>query len=70
MLCFRRDLYRTSGKFELLDRILPKLKALNHRVILFCQMTTLLSVFEDYLMFRGRLQASLDVEIWGPVSVT
>lgn len=25
-------LYRTSGKFELLDRILPKLKATGHRV--------------------------------------
>jgi ATP-dependent helicase STH1/SNF2 len=25
-------LYRVSGKFELLDRILPKFKATNHRV--------------------------------------
>ena len=50
----RADLYRASGKFELLDRMLPKLKALNHRVILFCQMTSLLTVFEDYLIFRGQ----------------
>ncbi|KOB71196.1 ATP-dependent helicase brm [Operophtera brumata] len=35
------DLYRASGKFELLDRILPKLKRTNHRVLMFCQMTQL-----------------------------
>ena len=28
-------LYRTSGKFELLDRMLPKLKQTGHRVSLF-----------------------------------
>uniref|UniRef100_A0A8C2AXV9 SWI/SNF related, matrix associated, actin dependent regulator of chromatin, subfamily a, member 2 n=1 Tax=Cyprinus carpio TaxID=7962 RepID=A0A8C2AXV9_CYPCA len=42
------DLYRASGKFELLDRILPKLKATNHRVLLFCQMTSLMTIMEDY----------------------
>ena len=26
------EIYRASGKFELLDRILPKLKATGHRV--------------------------------------
>lgn len=46
---FRPDLYRASGKFELLDRILPKLKATNHRVLLFCQMTQLMTIMEDYL---------------------
>ncbi|KAL3123874.1 hypothetical protein niasHT_000031 [Heterodera trifolii] len=35
-----KDLYRVAGKFELLDRILPKLKQTNHRVLIFCQMTT------------------------------
>ncbi|CAF4478593.1 unnamed protein product, partial [Rotaria sp. Silwood2] len=33
------DLFRVSGKFELLDRILPKLKASEHKILLFCQMT-------------------------------
>lgn len=32
-------LYRTAGKFELLDRILPKLFATGHRVLMFFQMT-------------------------------
>lgn len=47
------DLFRASGKFELLDRILPKLKQTNHRVLLFCQMTQLMTIMEDYLSWRG-----------------
>ncbi|EEC12006.1 smarca4, putative, partial [Ixodes scapularis] len=49
----RPDLYRVSGKFELLDRILPKLRCKGHRVLLFCQMTTLMTIMEDYLTYRG-----------------
>jgi SNF2 family DNA or RNA helicase len=30
-------LYLPAGKFELLDRMLPKLKAGGHRVLIFCQ---------------------------------
>lgn len=47
------DLYRVSGKFELLDRILPKLKLTGHRVLLFCQMTQCMTIIEDYLGWRG-----------------
>ncbi|PSN30883.1 ATP-dependent helicase brm [Blattella germanica] len=54
------DLYRASGKFELLDRILPKLKATNHRVLLFCQMTQLMTIMEDYLSWRGFSYLRLD----------
>ncbi|XP_047102247.1 ATP-dependent helicase brm isoform X2 [Schistocerca piceifrons] len=54
------DLYRASGKFELLDRILPKLKATNHRVLLFCQMTQLMTIMEDYLSWRGFTYLRLD----------
>ncbi|XP_076289717.1 ATP-dependent helicase brm isoform X1 [Lasioglossum baleicum] len=54
------DLYRASGKFELLDRILPKLKATNHRVLLFCQMTQLMTIMEDYLNWRGFMYLRLD----------
>lgn len=46
------DLYRVSGKFELLDRILPKMKATGHRVLLFCQMTQCMTIIEDYLSWR------------------
>lgn len=43
------ELIRASGKFELLDRILPKLRATGHRVLLFSQMTRLMDVLEEYL---------------------
>lgn len=49
-----------SGKFELLDRILPKLKSTNHRVLLFCQMTQLMTIMEDYMNWRGFLYLRLD----------
>ncbi|CAB3380991.1 Hypothetical predicted protein [Cloeon dipterum] len=54
------DLFRVSGKFELLDRILPKLKATNHRVLLFCQMTQLMTILEDYLGWRNFSYLRLD----------
>ncbi|QQP38734.1 Uncharacterized protein FKW44_019403, partial [Caligus rogercresseyi] len=47
------DLYRSSGKFELIDRILPKLKKTGHRVLMFCQMTQCMTIIEDYFNFRG-----------------
>ena len=53
-------MYRASGKFELLDRILPKLKATNHRVLLFCQMTQLMTIMEDYLTWRNFSYLRLD----------
>uniref|UniRef100_A0A673XTM6 SWI/SNF related BAF chromatin remodeling complex subunit ATPase 2 n=1 Tax=Salmo trutta TaxID=8032 RepID=A0A673XTM6_SALTR len=54
------ELYRASGKFELLDRILPKLHVTNHRVLLFCQMTSLMTIMEDYFAYRNFLYLRLD----------
>ncbi|XP_059142940.1 transcription activator BRG1-like isoform X3 [Physella acuta] len=54
------ELYRSSGKFELLDRILPKLKQTDHKVLLFCQMTSLMSIMEDYFVYRGFRYLRLD----------
>ncbi|XP_070563985.1 probable global transcription activator SNF2L2 [Ptychodera flava] len=54
------DLYRVAGKFELLDRILPKLKSCNHRVLLFCQMTSLMTILEDFFAYRGFRYLRLD----------
>lgn len=56
------DLYRASGKFEVLDRILPKLRATNHKVLLFCQMTTLMTIMEDYFAYRNFKYLRLDGE--------
>lgn len=54
-LIYRPELYRAAGKFELIDRMLPKLKATGHKVLLFCQMTSLMSIMEDYFVFRGKI---------------
>jgi chromodomain-helicase-DNA-binding protein 4 len=42
-------LIEASGKMILLDKMLPKLKAGGHRVLLFSQMTRVLDIIEDYL---------------------
>ncbi|ESO94903.1 hypothetical protein LOTGIDRAFT_207958 [Lottia gigantea] len=54
------EIYRASGKFELLDRILPKLRAQKHRVLMFCQMTALMSILEDFFVARGFRYLRLD----------
>ncbi|KAM7189260.1 chromatin structure-remodeling complex subunit snf21 [Rhypophila sp. PSN 637] len=53
-------LWRTAGKFELLDRILPKYKATGHRVLMFFQMTAIMDIMEDYLRYRGIMYLRLD----------
>ncbi|KAK1756169.1 SNF2 family N-terminal domain-containing protein [Echria macrotheca] len=53
-------LWRTAGKFELLDRILPKYKATGHRVLMFFQMTAIMDIMEDFLRYRGIQYLRLD----------
>ncbi|EIT72547.1 superfamily II DNA/RNA helicase [Aspergillus flavus] len=53
-------LWRTSGKFELLDRILPKFRATGHRVLMFFQMTQIMNIMEDFLRLRGMKYLRLD----------
>merc|ERR1712226_668730 len=54
------DIFRSSGKFELLDRVLPKLKASGHRVLMFCQMTQCMTIIEDYFNLKGYKYLRLD----------
>ena len=53
-------LIRSCGKFELLDRILPKFKATGHRVLIFSQMTELLDILEDLMKYLGFTFLRLD----------
>lgn len=53
-------LYRVSGKFELLDRVLPKLKASGHRVLMFFQMTQVMDIMEDFLRMKELKYMRLD----------
>ncbi|EKX46028.1 hypothetical protein GUITHDRAFT_48360, partial [Guillardia theta CCMP2712] len=41
-------LIRSCGKLELLDRILPKLQAADHRVLIYSQMVKLLHILQGY----------------------
>lgn len=53
-------IWRTAGKFELLDRILPKFRATGHRVLMFFQMTQIMNIMEDFLRLRGLKYLRLD----------
>lgn len=53
-------LYRVSGKFELLDRVLPKFKESGHRVLMFFQMTQVMDIMEDFLRLREHKYMRLD----------
>ncbi len=47
------DLFiHASGKFKLLDRMLRRLYSEGHKVILFSQMTEVLNLLEDFLLYR------------------
>ena len=53
-------IWRTGGKFELLDRILPKLQVTGHRVLMFFQMTQIMNIMEDFLRYRDMTYLRLD----------
>jgi chromodomain-helicase-DNA-binding protein 4 len=43
----------SSGKMQLLAKMLPKLKERGHRILLFCQMTRMIDLLEDWLRASG-----------------
>jgi len=49
-----------SGKFQLLDDMLPKIRGRGDRVLIFSQFTMLLDVLERYLKIRGHKYMRLD----------
>lgn len=53
-------IYMASGKFELLDRILPKMILGGHKVLVFSQFTQLLQVLELFLDYRGIRHLKID----------
>jgi hypothetical protein len=64
-------LVRHCAKLELLDRVLSKMHATGHRVLLFSTMTRVLDVLEEYLQWRGysfvRLDGSTSADARGDV---
>jgi chromodomain-helicase-DNA-binding protein 1 len=51
-----------SGKVVLLDKLLTRLKAEGHRVLIFSQMVRLLDILSDYMSARGYIYQRLDGE--------
>ncbi|KAI5074596.1 hypothetical protein GOP47_0010557 [Adiantum capillus-veneris] len=49
-----------SGKLQTLDILLKRLRANNHRVLLFAQMTKMLNILEDYMIYRKYKYLRLD----------
>ncbi|XP_067142954.1 SWI/SNF-related matrix-associated actin-dependent regulator of chromatin subfamily A member 5 [Centruroides vittatus] len=48
------------GKMVILDKLLPKLKAQDSRVLIFSQMTRMLDILEDFCIWRGYQYCRLD----------
>jgi len=53
-------IWLNSGKMQLMNKLLPKLKAKGSRVLIFCQMTRLLDILEDYLRLVGHEYCRID----------
>jgi hypothetical protein len=58
-------LVQSSGKVVLIDKLLPKLKASGHKVLIFSQMVKCLDILEDYLRAKGYLYERIDGQIRG-----
>nr|ODN86613.1 ATP-dependent helicase STH1/SNF2 [Cryptococcus depauperatus CBS 7841] len=54
------QIVRVAGKFELLDRILPKLFKTGHKVLIFFQMTEIMTIVSDFFEWRGWKYCRLD----------
>uniref|UniRef100_A0A8C5ATG7 Helicase, lymphoid specific n=1 Tax=Gadus morhua TaxID=8049 RepID=A0A8C5ATG7_GADMO len=54
------ELVKCSGKFLILDRMLPALKKRGHKVLVFSQMTSILDLLVDYCYLRGFEYSRLD----------
>ncbi|XP_075992221.1 chromodomain helicase DNA binding protein kismet [Anticarsia gemmatalis] len=62
---YYKALIDSSGKMVLVDKLLPKLKAGGHRVLIFSQMVRCLDILEDYLVFRKYPYERIDGRIRG-----
>ncbi|KAM7542547.1 hypothetical protein Aperf_G00000019024 [Anoplocephala perfoliata] len=58
-------LLNASGKLVLIHKLLPKLKAGGHKVLVFSQMIRVLDILEDYLVYQGFSFERIDGRIHG-----
>jgi len=62
---YYEHLVRSSGKLILLDKLLPRLKARGHKVLIFSQMVRILNLLETYLVRKGYIFERLDGGVRG-----
>ncbi|XP_037903696.1 chromodomain-helicase-DNA-binding protein 7 isoform X5 [Hermetia illucens] len=62
---YYKNLVNSAGKMVLIDKLLPKLKANGHRVLIFSQMVRCLDLLEDYLMYKKYPFERIDGRIRG-----
>ncbi len=58
-------LINSAGKLVLLDKLLPKLRADGHKVLIFSQMIKVLDLLETYLRFKSYTYERLDGGVRG-----
>uniref|UniRef100_A0A8C2EUT4 Chromodomain helicase DNA binding protein 9 n=1 Tax=Cyprinus carpio TaxID=7962 RepID=A0A8C2EUT4_CYPCA len=56
---------QSAGKLVLIDKLLPKMKAGGHKVLIFSQMVRCLDILEDYLIQRRYLYERIDGRVRG-----
>ena len=49
-----------GGKMMVMDKLLPRLREEGHRVLIFCQMTRMLDILEDYCLWKEYSYCRLD----------
>jgi len=54
------NIFRSAGKVEVLDRMLPKLLRFGHKTLIFSQFTSVLDVLQAYLQWRDISHSRLD----------
>lgn len=55
-----KGIVMSSGKMVLLDKLLARLRADGHRVLIFSQSVRMLDILSDYMSLRGYLHQRLD----------
>ncbi|KAG9396285.1 chromatin-remodeling complex ATPase chain [Carpediemonas membranifera] len=53
-------LWENCGKLRILDKLLPRLHADGHRVLVFSQMTRMMDILEDYIAMKGYSYCRID----------
>ncbi|MBN3308605.1 CHD8 protein, partial [Amia calva] len=60
-----QSLVRSAGKLVLIDKLLPRLRAGGHKVLIFSQMVRCLDILEDYLIQKRYLYERIDGRVRG-----